>query len=71
MGGALEAMGERQEVRTHLPFDADPGVRRLNVHVNQGGVHVSVGAEPVCDFGAASPKLYAVYANRMLLSAKS
>lgn len=61
-GGALEVMCEEQEVRTHLPFDTDPGMRRLNVHVNQGGVHMSVGAEP---------KLYALYANRMLLSATS
>lgn len=53
----MEVVDEQQEVRTHLSFDTDPGIRRLNVHVNQGGVHVSVGAEPVCDFGAALPKL--------------
>lgn len=32
-----------QEVRTHLPFDADSGVCRLNVHINEGGVQVSRG----------------------------
>lgn len=38
-----------QEVRTHLPFDADSGVCRLNVHVNKGGVQVS-GGMPSQDF---------------------